>query len=723
MIPKWLILGFFIVPLLLSTARGDTLDDARAHMKTGRHGKAIQVIEERLKEHPEDQASKDLLLEAYRSVIRHNRFNEVIDITEETLVGHEIVKEGFKTLEQLKMPDLNGKSLVEMSPVKHLKKASDYFSLLAIYEKMGNTEELAGLLKETLKLEPGHSAANLKLAMLSAREGENAKAKEHFLRYIESGKDTISVLGSYARSYIHPDAFVLITLIAIGMGIGFLLIRFLGGGAEKRKKKRLLIFIPALAAVAILVINGIGWMNSYSFGSFIVLFAMSILSIAGLVLWVGNRSARPVLAIGEGAASRFMNGLATLFSGRLSGKIARLPMRHQFLILILIPIVMLSLFSILEPQRWRLLVAAVSGVAFFTVIGALALSFLQRHPSLAQTIKYLSFFNTIPFLLVFIYLAGGVADKFINLSFTSLDPSEFRTLVASLILFLFGLGFTMYLAIIQSQAILKPVLALTEGVANVEKGDFDVEIPVRSADELGILEAGFNRMVDGLRQRELIRRTFGKFVDPRVVKKALSDKNLDLGGATTTVVVLFSDIRGYTAFSETVTPTELVESLNEYFTRMVRVIEENGGLVNKFIGDAIMVVWGGLIGEEKDARRAIRAGLEMQVELKALNAEREARGAKPLGTGIGINSGEVIAGHIGSHDRLEWTVMGDTVNLAQRAESKALNGMVLVTPETFEPVSHLFEAEQLDPISVKGKSELVAFYSVIRELERTPAES
>lgn len=236
---------------------------------------------------------------------------------------------------------------------------------------------------------------------------------------------------------------------------------------------------------------------------------------------------------------------------------------------------------------------------------------------------------------------------------------------------------------------------------------------VRTGDELEDLATGFNAMVDGLRERDKLRTTFGKYMTRSVLDHLMGGK-IQLGGETLQVSILFSDIRSFTSLSETMNAQELVALLNEYLTEMVTVIIEEDGVVDKYIGDAIMAVFGAPVPKPDDAERAVRAAVRMRVALSNLNERLAARGIAPLRTGIGIHSGEVVAGNIGSEARMEYTVIGDAVNLASRLESntKELGVDVLISEDTLRLIGEGFTTRPVGEITVKGRAQPVMTYEV-----------
>jgi adenylate cyclase len=177
--------------------------------------------------------------------------------------------------------------------------------------------------------------------------------------------------------------------------------------------------------------------------------------------------------------------------------------------------------------------------------------------------------------------------------------------------------------------------------------------------------------------------------------------------------VLFSDIRGFTAMSEIMDPREVVEMLNDYFERMVEIIFVNEGTLDKFVGDEIMALYGSPIGHSDDPIRAVRTALSMCAALSEFNQERRAAGKPEVKIGIGINTGEVVAGYLGSSKALEYTVIGDTVNTGARLCSVAKAGEVIISEATYERIVDHFEVIELPPAKVKGKANALRIFNVV----------
>jgi adenylate cyclase len=274
-----------------------------------------------------------------------------------------------------------------------------------------------------------------------------------------------------------------------------------------------------------------------------------------------------------------------------------------------------------------------------------------------------------------------------------------------------ALGFTgaaIAVAMAYGRSLRRDSEQLLAAVRRVGGGDFQPMAATSRPDELSLVAAGINEMAGGLQLRERIREAFGRFVSPQVAtefieKYARHGKAAVLGGSRRDVVVLFSDLRDFTRLSESLSPEVLIEVLNGYFQEMVGAIQSHGGMVDKFIGDAVLATFG-LTGNQGDpAVAAVSAGLEMQRRLEAYNAKLAERGVQ-LSSGIGIHAGEAVAGYLGSPDRMEFTVIGHTVNVASRIEGQAREPRppLLFSDEVARRLGDAFTVQEVGTVSLKG---------------------
>ncbi len=263
----------------------------------------------------------------------------------------------------------------------------------------------------------------------------------------------------------------------------------------------------------------------------------------------------------------------------------------------------------------------------------------------------------------------------------------------------------------------RPVISLVGAAKQIEAGKFDLDIVPTTHDELGLLTESFIQMGKGLSERERIKETFGKFVNKDIVEQAIAG-GLSLGGVRRTATIMFSDIRGFTAISESLPPEGVVEMLNGYMTRMVGCIEKTRGTVDKFIGDAIMAVWGAPVTKGTPAEDAFECVLSMLLMRKVLREFNQDRGGpdRPIiRIGCGANTGDCLAGQIGSTERMEYTVIGDAVNLASRIEAlnKPFATDILISENTYRLIGDRLVVEPMPSIKVKGKKDPLHIYAVV----------
>jgi len=297
--------------------------------------------------------------------------------------------------------------------------------------------------------------------------------------------------------------------------------------------------------------------------------------------------------------------------------------------------------------------------------------------------------------------------------------------VAVLLLSCGGLLLSAFGAFFIARSVTRPVLELAAVARGAEKGDYATMVQLKQQDELGVLAGAFNRMLRGLAERDRVRSLLGKVVSPAIAEKLLS-REVELGGEEREVTVLFSDLRNFTASSEKRPAQETVSLLNAYFTRMGAVIEDHHGVVDKYIGDGIMALFGAPVSYGDDAGNAVCAALAMVQALEALNVELASRGMPRLDMGIGVNTAVVVAGNLGSPNRLNYTVIGDGVNLASRLEGltkrPGSDARIIISEFTLQRAQRRFRVRALGPSSVRGKAEPIDAYAVLGFEEEDPSK-
>ncbi len=277
------------------------------------------------------------------------------------------------------------------------------------------------------------------------------------------------------------------------------------------------------------------------------------------------------------------------------------------------------------------------------------------------------------------------------------------------------LSLAFFLVFAFSTTITNPIEKLLGFTKEISQGNFEIEVSkeIKSRDEVGSLAVAFDTMVSGLRERDKIKNMFNKFHGSSVTEELLKT-SLDLKGTSKEVIVFFSDIRGFTDFSEHHTAEEVVSMLNSYFEVMVGIITKYGGVVDKFVGDAIMAVWGVPQAGENDTFKAVTACLEMRKGLEEFNTKRIEIGEQPIKMGIGLHSGRVVSGTIGSTERMEFTVIGDTVNTSARIEAstKAFGTDLLISQTIVDQIKDHFIINVAGECEVKGKAEALKLCKV-----------
>ncbi len=266
-----------------------------------------------------------------------------------------------------------------------------------------------------------------------------------------------------------------------------------------------------------------------------------------------------------------------------------------------------------------------------------------------------------------------------------------------------------------ARGVSQPVQALAAHTKLVAAGDYTRRIDLPREDELGQLATAFNHMTAGLAERDKVRDLLGKVVSPEIAAQLLHS-DLQLGGEEREVTILFCDLRDFTTLSEKLPPTEVLVLLNRYLDRMSTIIEQHGGVIDKYIGDAIMALFGAPVAAPAAPERAVAAARDMARALDTLNREFAAEGKPAIAFGIGINTARVVAGNMGSKTRLNYTVIGDGVNLASRLEGltkdPAYRTPIIVSDATLAAMKTRPPARELGEVKVKGKDEAVKIFAL-----------
>jgi len=272
-----------------------------------------------------------------------------------------------------------------------------------------------------------------------------------------------------------------------------------------------------------------------------------------------------------------------------------------------------------------------------------------------------------------------------------------------------------------SRSVVEPLQTLGDFAHRIGSGDMTGRVGLTGRDVAGRLATALNEMAAGLQERDHVKEVFGRYVATQVSSQIL-DGQANLGGESRRVTILFSDIRSFTTMAEQMTPAQVVTFLNDYFSEMVDAVFEQNGMLDKFLGDGLMAVFGAFGDGEDHPRRAVLAALRMKSLLAKLNGERSMAGKPPIAIGIGIHSDEVIVGNIGSRKRLEFTVVGDGVNVSSRLQTlnKEFGTTILVSETTFEALKNEFECRQMPDTPLRGRGKELRFYEVV-SVRATPS--
>jgi len=265
---------------------------------------------------------------------------------------------------------------------------------------------------------------------------------------------------------------------------------------------------------------------------------------------------------------------------------------------------------------------------------------------------------------------------------------------------------------------------ISQAAENVARGDYGTPLPQRSQDEIGQLIGSFNAMVQGLKERDFISNTFGRYVDQEIAEELMRrPEAARLGGEKREVAILISDIRGFTTISESLSPEAVISMLNDYFSHMVEVIKKRKGIIVDFFGDGVLVFFDPLDGPvEPTIYRALQCAMEMQHEMESFNREVAKQGLPELEMGVGLNVGQVVVGNIGSEARAKYGIVGSAVNLTQRIQEVAKGGQVVISSSIYGySQEHLHIKESFD-VQLKGVHHPVNLYVIDSSQDLSLAE-
>ncbi len=282
-----------------------------------------------------------------------------------------------------------------------------------------------------------------------------------------------------------------------------------------------------------------------------------------------------------------------------------------------------------------------------------------------------------------------------------------------------ALAVILFLIVFVTRSVTSSIRQLSASAERVEQADYSVQLTIHRHDEIGQLQRSFNRMIEGLRRRDLIETTFGRYVGRQIAAELMSSPDaLNLGGEEKTVSILMADLREFTVMAEKHEPREVISVLNRYLSAMIGVIEQHGGIIVDFYGDGILAFFNGM---ERDvagkAVDAVTCAIHMQRRLRALSAANEAEGLPRLSMGVGIHTGKVVVGNVGSDTRAKYGIVGSAVNLTQRVESIAQGGSIIITADTHNILGEAFNFSRKIEVCFKGVEDVKDLYEVAYETD------
>ena len=323
----------------------------------------------------------------------------------------------------------------------------------------------------------------------------------------------------------------------------------------------------------------------------------------------------------------------------------------------------------------------------------------------------ITFIYLLLYLTICLFPCCVIFSSFIINSGFEFSSQNIKSILLISILLLLNLLLTIVIARFYS----KPLLRLKDCAQNIANGNYDIHTGITTGDELGVLSDTFNDMAVSLKEKELMYDTFGKVVTPEI-RNWLLQGNTNLGGESVCATILFCDIRGFTSLSEEINPKQVVALLNKFFSSMEQCIVKHKGIINKYIGDAIMAIFGVPLQNKNQALDAYNCCLDMRKTLIELNKELEAENLPQIKFGIGLHTGNVLAGNIGSNSRMEYTVIGNTVNVASRIESlcKEYNCDLLISETTVEAIvtceNSLPQIQSIGETQIRGRKSAISIY-------------
>jgi len=371
-----------------------------------------------------------------------------------------------------------------------------------------------------------------------------------------------------------------------------------------------------------------------------------------------------------------------------------------------------SLLRLDADDQWSTIASTLSPPLQTDLVKTLSKSHWQPHESLSLPMDAGEY---VALLVPLQEGSGASVYAVLQRSLTEVMQPYHRLQKTLILIFISGVLVFIAATILIASSVTKPVKSLVESVREIEKGNYSHFATVNQQDEIGELAKAYNKMVKGLAEKERVQTLLGKVVSPAIAQE-LMRHDVELGGEEREVTILFADIRNFTTLCDGQSSKFILTLLNRYLTRMSTIIENRGGVIDKYIGDAIMALFGAPLQHNDDVDRALNTAIDMCAALDEFNIVLKNEGLPPIGIGIGVNTGMVTAGNMGSAKRLNYTVIGDGVNVASRLEgltkNKAYNTRIIISKSTKLKATQPFDTRSLGEARVKGKPRPVTIYAL-----------
>lgn len=649
-----------------------------------------------------DRAPDDLeALRAIAACARRGAGSELVDEASELLGRSRFLRTLPQLLDELDLKDRI--PILNRVETEGDLGSADLTDIGRLQREIGDLHGAIATLQRAVSVDPGNGTAHMLLGYDQVESGDLPAARESFRAALAGEGVGFGVSMLYAAGLAWPGGTGLLVLGVTGL-FAVQAFRWPARWAGEHETTAKRGVIGTVVAVLLVLFA------RFQLQGDPVAFAQLLVGFLGVLVWT-------LLFPLRGPVSTGLVRLGAVGGSVLTGRLDRLlegvsmPAKLGLLLTgIVLLVAVAPATSDIDLAAALVLLAL---VLIFSTVGSLLLVVLRQSASMRSSLWWLGIAGTLPFLGFFLYLERRTLVR--PLHGHPIDPDGAERVVGVLVVWLVGAIAAAHLSRILSRSILEPVGHVLDALRQVQKGNLDIDATLSRRDEIGQLGLAVNGMADGIREQQRLARTFRRYMDDRIWS-VLVESDVERGQLVD-AVVMFSDLRGFTALSETMDPEQLVEVLNRYFGRIAPLVARYGGVVDKYMGDGMLAVWGvpdsrAVEGFEgwSDEELAVQAAVAMVDAVAALNAELD---VGELRIGIGLHAGPLVAGPMGSPDHREYTVVGDTVNTAQRVESQARGAyQVLVSGAVAKRVEKRFALVAQEPVQVKGKAEPLALFGV-----------